>query len=117
MDLFIEDNPNCSGMGHVVFQEFEDASLVEGIMATGPQGDVRCDLVGVDPEGKFVPAYARKIADSGEGTAYLIYGGSWGIRLRPKAHQEEPWDLKNSHQWGEPYKIYGTREDIFFKPQ
>ncbi len=36
---------------------------------------------------------------------------------RPWPEYRKGWDLKNSHQWGEPYKIYGTREDIFFKPQ
>ena len=72
-------------------------------------------MVAVDAKGGFGTAYARKINDSGEGIAYLIYGGEWGIRLRPQSLRDEPWDFKNPHQWGEPYKVYGRKEDLIFK--
>jgi len=114
VDLFVEDNPNCAGPGHIVFDELEAPRPVRGIMASGPDGDVACDVTGVNEKGHFIQAHARKISDSGEGVAFLIYGGPWGIRLRPENHREEPWDLENAHQWGEPYKIYGREEDILF---
>jgi len=114
MDILIEENPNCPATDHVVFNELESSRKIKGIIAGGPEGDITCDVTGVDSDGRFIPAHARKINDSGEGVAYLIYGGAWGIRIRPAAHAQEPWNLNNTHQWGEPYKVYGSANDILF---
>jgi len=73
-----------------------------------------CDVVGVGEDGKFTQAFAAKITDSGAGFAYVIYGSSWGLRFRPRAYADESWDLKNRHQWGEPFKIYGSEEDLVY---
>ena len=71
-------------------------------------------MTGVDDGGRWVQAMAVKIADSSDGIAYLIHGGAWGIRLRPEKSRQEPWDLANKNQWGEPFKIYGKKEDILY---
>ena len=73
-----------------------------------------CEVIGVEPSGKWTPVQALKIADSSEGHAFLIHGGTWGIRLRPEVYSMEPWDLSSPHQWGEPFKIYGSEEDILY---
>lgn len=77
--------------------------------------DVVCPLTGVDAGCDWVQAMAVKIADSSDAFAYLIYGGRWGIRIRPEGRPDEIWDLKNKAQWGEPYKIYGSEEDIIYE--
>jgi len=115
MDIVIEDNANCPESGHFVFNEMEEAREIKGLITSSANGDVRCDVVAVGADGAFSGAHARKINDSGDAVAFLIYGGEWGIRLRPKTHQDEPWDITNERQWGEPYKVYGKEEDIIFE--
>lgn len=114
MQIEVETNPNCEGSEQFVLRELEAARLLKGIKVMDRGKEIVCDITGVDSGGVFVPAYAAKIADSGAGYAYLIYGGTWGIRLRPAAYSNEEWDLSNKHQWGEPFKIYGSKEDIVY---
>ena len=114
MYVEVEDNPNCRGSEPFVFRELEPPRAVRAIKIAEGKKDVPCDVVGVEKEGRFVPAHAAKIADSGAGFAYLIYGGAWGIRIRPEAYAGEAWDLSNEHQRGEPFKIYGSEEDLIY---
>ena len=72
-----------------------------------------CEITGVERQGRWVTAYAVKVADSSDGVAFLIYGGAWGIRLRSE-RAEGDWDLANREQWGEPFKVYGSEEDIHY---
>jgi hypothetical protein len=77
--------------------------------------DVDCDVAGVDEGGGFVEARAVKIADSGAGFAYLIYGGDGGIRLRPAEHDlstGHPWSLDDPLQWGESHMVLSDAEDV-----
>ena len=113
MEITIDPNPNCSESGQFVFNEIGNPDPIDAILATTHEGEQRCDVVAVHPGGVFGPAMVRRVQDSGEGVAYLIYGGLWGIRLRPSAYGLEPWDLKNTRQWGEAFKIYGSLNDIF----
>ncbi len=117
MDLQIDTNPNCEEIGHVVFNTLDDAKSIDGLITSGPDGDRICDVIGVDVNGEFIEARAQKINDSGEGLAYLIFGGAWGIRLRPKEYACDNWDLTNTRQWGEAYKVYGSPKDILYKSQ
>ena len=113
MDIEIPENPNCEPSSQYVFQELEVPAPIRGLRISERGKDVDCDVAGVDADGRFIQAYARKIADSGAGFAYIVYGGSWGIRIRPAAAAAEPWSLENPRQWGEPFKIYGY-DDILW---
>ena len=114
MQIEVNENPNCQPSQQFVFSELGPVRPVEAIKTIDRGVELRCDVVGVDGGGKFIQAYAVKIADSGAGYAYLIFGGSWGIRLKSERDGAEPWDLSNSRQWGEPFKIYGEEEDIIY---
>ena len=114
MQIEIGSNPNCAGSEQFVFNELEGAKPVVAIRVSEGTKESLCDVTGVEESGRFVEASAVKIADSGNGVAYLIYGGAWGIRLRPEAHRNESWDLSNTSQWGEPFKIYGSEEDLVY---
>jgi hypothetical protein len=115
MELEVYDNPNCRGSGQLVFNDQEEAPRrVTGMVVTTPTGDAVCDVTGVGDGGMFCPAFAVKVNDSGEGTAFLIYGGSWGLRFRRKTDAARSWDLQDTLQWGESYKVYGSAEDIIF---
>ena len=56
-------------------------------------------------------AYAQLIEDSGSGLAHLIYGGIYGLRLKPVA-VEEPWSLESTHQWGETHLSLSSERDL-----
>jgi len=109
--IVVEDNPNCAGCGEIVFTPIEASKPIGGLIASGALGDEPFDIVGVEPDGKWIPAYAQKVADSGDGTAFLIYGGTWGIRMRPRK-SAEPWNFSNPQQIGESHKLYGSWNDI-----
>lgn len=113
MRLEVHDNPNCAGIGEAVFVETGSPRLIKGIRAAVGRADAVCAVAGVGEGGAFGPAYACKVEDSGEGTAFLIFGGAWGIRIKPW-DPDEAWDLSNPRQWGEAYKVYGSEEDIFY---
>jgi hypothetical protein len=61
-----------------------------------------------DPVAK---AYAVPIEDSSEGRAILVYGGDWGVRLRP-AESDAAWSLEDMDQWGETHLVLASEDDI-----
>ncbi len=111
----VEANPNCEGIDQFVRNELGPPRAIVAINAEVNGKDSLCDVVGVGADGQWVPAYACKVADSSDAFAFLIQGGAWGIRMRPEAYRHESWDLKNKHQWGEPFKLYGSEEDIIYE--
>ena len=114
MHILIQPNPNCSENQEFVFNELGLPEPIRAIL-TGDEGkEAECDVIGVDAGGLWVQAMAVKIADSSDGIAYMIYGGAWGIRIRPAKFRGESWDLTNRRQWGEPFKVYGKKEDILY---
>lgn len=112
MQIEIEPNPNCEGSEQFEFETLGPAKAISAIRVGAEGKESVCDIIGVEKDGSFTGVTAVKIADSGNGIAYLIRGGAWGVRLRPAEYREEPWDLSNRHQWGEPFKIYGSEEDL-----
>ncbi len=113
MRVAVEDNPNCEGAPEQVFAELGPARPLQGIWIEERGERKRLDVVGINASGLVIEARAMKINDSSEGHAYLIYGGAWGIRLRP-AGETGAWDMDNAHQHGEPFKIYGDVEDLIY---
>ncbi len=116
MDLFItiDPNPNCEPAEGMVYQTLEPPRPVVRMQIARAGREAWCWVTGVDPDGRWVPARAVKITDSGAGVAYLIAGGGWGLRFAP-GDAPPRWDLRDPAQWGEPYKIYGEAKDLVFK--
>ena len=123
MQIEVEESPNGPASEQFVFREMGAPRPVRGIRAEVRGRETVCDVTGVEPATKaaagtsgarWVTAQAVKIADSSEGHAFLIYGGRWGIRLRPEEFSGEEWDFSNKNQWGEPFKVYGSPEDICY---
>jgi len=112
MFIEVEPNPNCEKSDLFVFNEMEGAKPVSALKLIRNGSEITADVTGVDPDGKFVQAFSQKVQDSGAGFGFLIYGGAWGIRLRPAQLQNEKWDLKNSNQWGEAYLVYSDEEGL-----
>jgi hypothetical protein len=61
--------------------------------------------------GSPAPAYAVQVEDSSAGAAYLVYGGDWGVRLRP-ADSDAPWGMGEAQQFGETHLVLSSLEDI-----
>lgn len=117
MFLEIEESPNFEGSFFVRFQEVGPPRPVTHIKSydRSPQGEWLavtgwCD----DPEHPLCPAYAQMVADSGSGIAYLVYGGNWGIRLKPENDRKE-WSLQENNQRGEGYLSLGEERDLRYK--
>ena len=114
MQMDVADNPNCAGSEQMVYHTLGPEKTVSAIRIEEQGKETLCEVTGVESDGRFIKAKVAKIADSGAGFAFLIFGGAWGIRLKPETYAAEAWDLSNKHQWGEPYKIYGSENDIIF---
>ncbi len=110
LEIEVAQNPNCQASGQFYFAELGPPKVVVALITSDRGREIRCEVAGVDAPGCFVRAHASKIADSGAGFAFLIHGGDWGLRFRPETHADEAWDLNNSHQWGEAFKVYGAEE-------
>jgi len=116
MYLIVDDNPNCGGEERV-FAESGEKRPVQKVQVDSPDGiPVWCEVTGVEEGGVFVPAVATRVEDSSDGTAWLIYGGLWGIRLRMTP--SSPWSLNDKTQWGRPFLVLdGSGAGIKFTDQ
>jgi len=114
MFVEVESNPNCDSSMFVRFKEAGPAKLVVKVRSfeRNAQGEW-CWVTGWtdDLEHPMCPAYVQLVEDSGAGLTYLVYGGIWGIRLKPIALKED-WSLESRNQWGEPYLSLADPKDI-----
>jgi hypothetical protein len=115
MNVIVEESPNWPSGEQFVFKELGKPRRVRAIRAEVRGVEKICEVTGVDAGGRWVPAYAVKVADSSDGHAFLIYGGAWGIRLRPGEPSSAAWDFSVKDQWGEPFKVYGSEDDIIYE--
>ena len=116
MHLFIDENPNC-GMEERVFASRGSARLVTHVLMDDPKlkKEGWCAVVGVNEDGSFAPAQAQQVDDSSDGTAWLIYGGAWGLRFKNE-NNSSGWDINDSNQWGRPFLVFDSAgKEIRFK--
>lgn len=92
----IDENPNCAAMDGLVFQPKAPPRAVKRVFVTHDGVAVWCEVMGLDEGGATCAAIASPIDDSGDGSCYLITGGSWGLKLRTE-----------SGEFGEPYIVLG----------
>jgi hypothetical protein len=87
VNLFIEPNPNCPEGCSQRFQAVGEPRMVRRIRySPGTGASVECVVEGaLGPHGGAGPARAVSVEDSGAGVVTLVYGGDWGLRLRPCA--------------------------------
>jgi hypothetical protein len=110
----VESNPNSAMSASQVFRSITAPFAVAFVrIYEGEPGGQLCAITGWSSKGEGTPvdAYAVRIEDSSEGEAILIYGGDWGLRLRP-ADSDVGWSRDESSQWGEPYLVLADAEDI-----
>ncbi|HEX7766038.1 MAG TPA: hypothetical protein VF443_04955 [Nitrospira sp.] len=114
MIVEVESNENCEAS---VFARFKEAGPARPVLQVRLYDRTAagewCWVTGwsdnaTTPVG---PAYAQLVEDSGAGLAYLVYGGLYGVRLKPIRH-DDPWSLTNPSQWGEPYLLLSSDRDL-----
>jgi hypothetical protein len=110
----VEPNDNTPMMAQQVYKNLSLPFRVSQvrIYEGEPEGTLH-DIVGwssVDG-GSATDAFAVQIDDSSEGTAYLVYGGDWGVRLRP-AGSDGDWRIDDASQFGETHLVLAAREDL-----
>jgi hypothetical protein len=92
IDVFVDPNPNAPEGCGLRFKSESAARPVSRVRVDGRD----CSVVGwsSDGDGSPCPALAVEVEDSSAGTAILVHGGDWGIRLTPD---------DGSEPFGEPY--------------
>lgn len=114
MIVEVEPNPNCEMS---VYARFKDAGSARPVLQVrlhdrNPAGEWYW-VTGwsEDDTTPACPAYAQPVEDSGSGLAHLVYGGLYGLRLKP-VDRDEPWSLDNARQWGEAYLLLAGDRDL-----
>jgi hypothetical protein len=114
MYLEVESNPNCEAGVFARFKEIESPRQVVQVRSYDRSaGGEWYWITGWtdDPSHPCCPAFARRVEDSGAGLAYLVYGGLWGVRLKPVASRKE-WNIASPDQWGEAYLLLADAKDL-----
>jgi hypothetical protein len=116
MFLVVEENPNCAAEERVLAESGPHKDVLE-VEATSPQRKEAWWMVtGVDEGGKFIPAKCVRVDDSADGTAWLVYGGAWGLRMKATG-DSSAWSLDDKNQWGLPLLVLDSSgSSIKFKP-
>jgi hypothetical protein len=110
----VEPNDNTAMMAQQVYKNIGVPFPVSHVrIYEGEPGGVLCSITGWSSggNGPVVPAYAVAIEDSSEGRAILVYGGDWGVRLRP-AESDAAWSIDDASQWGETHLVLASEDDL-----
>jgi hypothetical protein len=118
MFVEVDSNPNC---GSSVFLRFKEVAPPQAISHVkiydrSSRGEW-CAVTGWcdDPHLPACPAYVQKVEDSGAGVALLVFGGNYGIRLKPESCLDD-WSLDHPEQWGEAYLSLSDERDVRWTP-
>ena len=112
--LEVEENENCPYMPMMAYEarrepvsitrvRFDEMDKVPGVY----------EVTGWSSKGGGTPCPAMytPVSDSGASEVHLIYGGDWGIRLKP-VDSKEDWNLSSPNQYGEPYLMLIDEADV-----
>lgn len=114
MIVEVESNDNCQAG---VFARFKDAGPARPVLQVRlyeriPSGEWYWITGWSDhSDTPTCQAFAQRVEDSGAGLAYVVYGGLYGVRLKP-TRIEEPWSLTSPNQWGEAYLSLSSDRDL-----
>lgn len=114
MFIEVESNENCETSVFARFKEVRSARPVLQVRLydRNPSGAWYWVTGWSDDEQTPpCPTYAQLVEDSGAGMTYLVYGGIYGLRLKP-IDIEEAWNLDSPHQWGEAYLSLSSDRDL-----
>lgn len=108
----IPPNPNCPGVETRIFHDVAPPQPVSHVrLERQPGHPAWYEVTGWTTSGTPCPAVAQKVDDSGEGVAFLVYGGDAGLRFKSARHPV-PWRLDDAAQWGEPFLLVADLSDV-----
>ena len=110
----IEENDNCDWMPLQVYEPQSESLQVHAVNIEDPERPFGVyEVTGWSSAngGSACPALYAPVSDSGQAVVHLVYGGDWGIRLRPEGAEEE-WAIGNTDQYGEPYLMLIDGNDV-----
>ena len=114
MFIEVEQNPNSETSVFLRFKELGPAQRLRQVKSyeRSSWGEW-CDIVGwTDNEDRpECQAMVQPVEESGRGAAYVVYGGMWGVRLKPE-EVREAWNLESPNQWGEAYMLLSDAHDL-----
>ena len=102
--LEVEENANSEYMPLMLYESHADPVPISQVVLDEPGRDIGVyDVTGWSSEGDGTPCPAMyaPVSDSGQAVVHLVFGGDWGIRLKPSESSED-WDLASETQFGEP---------------
>ena len=114
MFLEVEENDNCDYMPLQVYEAHRASVPISSLNLAEldkPHGIYRVTGWSSQGDGTPCPAMYVPVSDSGQAVVHLVYGGDWGIRLKP-LESDEDWDINSPNQWGEPYLMLTDQGDI-----
>lgn len=110
----VEPNDNCPMSAQQVYKNLGAPVRVSRvrIYEGEPEGTLYA-VTGWSSEagGTPVEAFAVQVEDSSEGSAYLVFGGDYGLRLRPD-DSTAAWSLDAADQFGETHLVLADLEDV-----
>ena len=110
----VEENDNCDYMPMLLYEAQQDPVPVASLNLAEPgkpPGVYRVTGWSSQDGGTPCPAMYVPVSDSGQAVVHLVYGGDWGIRVKPE-DSDHDWDLNSPDQWGEPYLMLIDGGDV-----
>ena len=101
----VEDNANCEYMPLMLYEAHADAVPIMRIVLDEPgrpPGVYQVTGWSSEGDGSPCPAMYAPVSDSGQAVVHLVFGGDWGIRMKP-AESTAGWNIDAPEQFGEPY--------------
>ncbi len=110
----VEENDNADYMPLQVYEAHESSRPIHKVRLfepDHPHGVYEVTGWHSEDEGSPCPALYAPVSDSGQAEVHLVYGGIWGVRLRPEESSAE-WDIDDPDQFGEPYLMLTDENDV-----
>ena len=103
--LEVDDNANCEYMPLMLYEAHAGAVPVSRLVLDEPgrpPGVYRVTGWSSEDNGSPCAAMYAPVSDSGQAQVHLVFGGDWGIRMKPDESTAD-WSLDDPEQFGEPY--------------
>jgi hypothetical protein len=110
-EIRVDPNDNCPMAAQQVYKNAGDPVRIARVrIYEGQPTAIEYEVTGWSSAGP-VDAYAVQVEDSSAGQAFLVYGGEWGLRLRP-VESGPDWDLGAADQFGETHLVLADLADV-----
>ena len=110
----VEENANCEYMPLLAYEARGSPAPIARVRLfepDRPHGVYQVTGWSSAGDGSPCPAAYTPVSDSGQAEVHLIYGGDWGVRMKPDGSDED-WDIGSPNQWGEPYLMLTDADDV-----